>query len=144
MSESLRISASTSARNSPALAPLRVPPGVRDDARRQSRVAVDARSPSSLQRVAAPARSTFADGLVGVGAEPRGGAAAHSSDSVPRRAAATMRAELALEPQHVLAQALAFEPARRELLQHLVDEPTTASARTRAPAAASTSTSGKS
>ena len=95
-----------------ALARLRVPPRLREEPRRQVPIAVDD-VPVDLQRFAR-LHEHLGDGLVGA-KPPRG-----DGPELGQRAGGAggeHRAQLALEPQHLLAQAFAFEPARRDLAQ---------------------------
>ena len=141
MSESLRISESTSARNSWRLARLRVPPRLRDEACGQRGVAIDDLAVDCLS--ASPACASTLPTVSSASVPSLRAATAQSSDSVAGRARGDHHAQLALEPQHVLAQALAFEPARGELGEQRADDAATANGRSRRRAA-SGSTSGKS
>ncbi len=91
---------------------LRVTPRLLDDALGQRRITVDELA-IHRQRIAR-LRQHARDGLVGAGAHALGRASPQLGQR-PLLARGHQRAQLSLEPQHVLAQPFAVDAARREL-----------------------------
>ena len=102
-----------------SLARLRVPPRLRDEACGQRGVAIDHQA--VLLECVAGLREHLADRLVRVHAELLRGARPELRQ-LARRTRRDHHAELALEPQHVLAHPLAFEPARGEIGDQRADD----------------------
>ena len=121
MSESLTTSRSTVARNASRLAAAARPRHrCVEHARRHRAIAIDDLA-VELQLFGEVGQHGFGRRIVRRG-EPRRGFVPRARRALPRAPRGEQRAHFALEPQHVLAQPLAFEPVRRDLLQHLVDD----------------------